>query len=209
MGDIEIDGGTVRIGHSGATVLRRASSVTPSLAYYRAKSSGPAPLPQANYAQLKAIPFAPGVIIIAGCFASALGIIGTIIGAPLSHPIEILSHGTFLIPSGLGLVVIGILKASHQDSYDRIDAETADQVTEEFISELGELLRVEDKSHTVEWIQTRMGWDQADVVRTLAWLRERGQLREEIDVDSGHYYYVASARPRDLDTRLRSTHLNT
>lgn len=206
VGDIEIDGGHVRIGPSGAHVTHGSPFLTPSPTYYRGQISRPAPLPQANYTLLKAIPLAPGFIVIAGCIVSALGIIGTVVGRPLGNPIDIFLHGTFLIPIGVGLALVGILKAIHQDSLGQIDAANADEVTEEWIAELGEVLRDEDRSHTVEWIQNKLGWNQADVVRTLAWLRERGELREEIDVDTEHYYYVASPRPRDLDARLRATH---
>jgi hypothetical protein len=210
VGDIEIDGHRVRIGAtSDARVLTHSVPGARSLSY-ESQPVGPAPLPQPNYAFLRAIPFSGGFIVLAGCITAAVGILGAVLTWPPDDITDYVLHGSFLIPLGLGVALIGWLKAVHRDSLNRIDPGSADETTEEYIAELGALLRHEDPSHTVEWVQRELGWKPVDVVTTLAWLRERGELREEIDIDSGHYYYVATTPPaRDLDARLRSTHRMT
>lgn len=205
VGDIEIDDHEVRIKRRDANVLDGSTSVTYRSAMY---SRRPAALPRADYAFLKSVPLRPGFIILLGVAVSFLGLVGTLVQAPFRSVVDVLLHGTFLIPIGVGIALIGILKAVHQDSSDRRDVARADGVTEEFISELGELLRHEDRSHTVEWVQNRLGWNHDDVVRTLAWLRERGELREEIDMETGHYYYVSTPSFRSLDARLMTTNSN-
>jgi hypothetical protein len=210
VGDIEIDGHRVRIGTTSDAPGHAHSVLSAQSVPYGSRPLGPAPLPRANYAFLNAIPLSAGFIVLAGCIASAVGILAAVLTWPRDGIADYVLHGTFLIPLGLGVALIGWLKAVHQDSLNKIDADAADETTEEYIAELGALLRHEDRSHTVEWVQRELGWRPADVVTTLAWLRERGELREEIDVDSGHYYYVATTPPaRDLDARLRSTNRMT
>lgn len=207
VGDIEIDGHRVRIGTSSDSRVAGYSVLGARAMPYGSGALGPRPLPKANYAFLSAIPFSAGTIIVAGCIASAIGILGAVLSWPPNDIADYVRHGLFLIPLGVGVALLGWLKAVHRDSLNKIDAESADETTEEYIAELGALLRLEDPGHTVEWLQRELGWRPVDVVTTLAWLRERGELREEIDIDSGHYYYVATTPPaQDLDARLRSTH---
>lgn len=205
VGDIEINGSDVRVGATGSQMRTSTPSSAATVRFQGGMGSHPAPLPRPKYAFLKTIPLSPGFMVVGGLVLSAVGLVTTLVGRAPGNISDLILQGAVLIPMGVGVALLGGLKAIHHDTLGAINALDADSVTEEYIAELGNLLRHEDRTHTVEWVQTKLGWSQADVIRTLTWLRERKELREEIDIDTGHYYYVASPRARDLDARIRST----
>ena len=54
-------------------------------------------------------------------------------------------------------------------------------------------------------IVSKSGLPEPTVVRTLAFMRARQEVSEDLNVDTGEWYYVANRAlpaPRDLDDRL-------
>jgi len=122
-----------------------------------------------------------------------------------SDPVGALLHGGFLAPVGFGLVVLGAAK--HFAGRPAVRHQAALGVDPEpYVARLGTLLALPRPQQTIEWISRQTGWTEETVVHALALLRERGQVQEELDLETGEFYYVhtplPSPGPRDLDTRL-------
>lgn len=198
VGDIEISGTSVRIG--GGQPGERAPAV-PS-------ASGPGqalPPRLALQAALRVVPGRPAVLAVAGLGLAAMGVLGAL-GGGLRDPITFVQRGAALLPMGIALTLLGALKGW----IGRAGAGWATESTEPVearLERLGHLLAEYDRTNTVATIARRLGWSEPDVVRALAWLRERDELLEELDTDTGNFYYVATPRSRDLAARIR--HLGT
>lgn len=135
---------------------------------------------------------------VVGLSMLGLGVSGLLLRVDALAPVAFLTRGIVLTPVGIGLAVLGVLKWSAGRTLQSPSVERADIATEDSVRTLIRLLTAHDRTHTVEWIISRLGWHHDDVVRALAWLRDRGELAEELDPDSGHFYYVATTPPKDL-----------
>jgi hypothetical protein len=113
--------------------------------------------------------------------------------------------GAALLSLGGGTAILGALKIWNRLGFTASGSSLTDPVTEEYVTELKSVIRAVDTRNTIEAIASKLGWPERDVVRTLGWLQARGELREELDGDSGDFYYVSVKMPRDLITRLSST----
>jgi hypothetical protein len=74
------------------------------------------------------------------------------------------------------------------------------------VDKLRALLAAQNQDQTIEWIVAKSGLPEPTVVRTLALMRARQEVSEDLNVDTGEWFYVAArALPpgtRDLDDRL-------
>jgi hypothetical protein len=111
-----------------------------------------------------------------------------------------------LLFSGIGGVVVGILKrrAVHRQAAARARAD--ERELGEHAARLRPLLGEAKPEQTVEWIVERSGLPEATVVRTLAFMRDRHDVTEELNTETGEWYYGATlslpAATRHLDERL-------
>lgn len=197
IGDIEIDGSVVRIGPASAPGVSTASHVTPGGVPER-------PL-RSRLAFLDRVPLSPRVLVRIGIATAAVGVcVGIAIlathtwGAPLVI-------GPLLLSLGGGTAVLGLLTARFRDGGPELTGISADPLTERYVDELRAVITTSNVRNTVERLAHTLGWSQRDVVNTLGWLQARGELREELDVESGEFYYVAIRVARDLASRLSST----
>jgi hypothetical protein len=199
VGDIEISGTSVRIGGTrpGEGVPESASPTT--------APASALPPRLALQAALRVVPGAPAVLVVVGLGLAVMGLIGAI-GGGLRDPLTFVLRGAALLPVGIALTLLGTLKGWIGRAGAGWTTESTEPV-EARLERLGHLLAEYDRTNTVANIARRLGWSEPDVVRALAWLRERNELLEELDTDTGNFYYVATPRSRDLAARIR--HLGT
>jgi hypothetical protein len=154
---------------------------------------------------LNRIPFAPRVLGVAGAASAVVGMAINAWFSAWSDPFGALLNGGFLAPVGFGLVALGAAKHFAGRPAVRHRAALGGD-PEPYIARLAPLLALPRPRQTIEWIGRQTGWPEETVVHALALLRERGQVQEELDLDTGEFYYVhtplPSPGPRDLDTRL-------
>lgn len=188
VGDIEIDGTQVRVS-SAPTTQRFVHSASQRIAHppnVRGGALSWLPIPAAWLVALAAVALSVGGIRL----------------AVTSGPLDVerfVSRGAFLLPLGLGLVLLAALKALGP----RLVASRAPDVhTLEHLAQLRDVLRGTER-HTIRSLSRQLGWSESDVLRALGWLRHDGDVEEDVDMTSGEFNYVLVARPQDLATRLR------
>ena len=220
VGDIEIDGTSVTIGGvpqapvdprggvsvsitttsttvGGATVDRRAPSTALATQRPTALATQPAAPGPTGIEGLADLPVGDAVLFGGGTLLVAIAV--ALMAATASGAM------TWAIFPGLGAIVIGVLRrralilraARHRRERERELGGHADA--------LRALLADSNQDQTIEWIVTRSGLPEPTVVRTLAFMRARQEVSEDLNVDTGEWYYVANrALPalRDLDDRL-------
>jgi hypothetical protein len=191
IGDIEIDGSDVRIGG-------RAPAGT--------KSQGPSLPPSERLSIIRRLPLrslwlgvAAGVVLTLGAGAVVLNDAGAGIE-------RWLTAGALLLPVGLGLAGTALLKLLVERGVPLVSRFGApDAVTERCIELLTRELTDRSSGDSVPNLARCLGWSEADVVRTLGWLRERALIQEDLDIETGQFRYVfVPPRPIDLDSRLNS-----
>lgn len=192
VGDIRIDGRNVTIG-----------GVAPAAA------SSPLPPPSGpdlneSIRLLDRVPFSPGFLAATGLVCAAFGTAANVLLAAWDDPLRALLGGGFLAPLGVALLALAGAKALLRARPDaRHRAALANPAP--FLNTLRQLLARDREEQTVDWIRARTGWTDEQVVHALALLRASDELREELDLETGQFYYVAQPipiGPRDLDTRL-------
>jgi hypothetical protein len=108
--------------------------------------------------------------------------------------------------SGIGGVVVGILKRRALRRREAARARDEEREYGEHAARLRALLAEARPEQTVEWIIEKSGLPEATVVRTLAFMRDRHEVTEELNTETGEWYYGATlALPpasRHLDERL-------
>lgn len=196
VGDIQIDGSDIRIGGSnpGLPEAPRTETDTGTDVARAVRV-------------LDRIPFSPGTLVAIGLAAAAVGTAINLVLGAWNDPLGVLMRGGLLAPLGMGIMVLGAAK-----QYLRRKPETRHRAAlggnaDRYLDTLRQLLGQAAPHQTIGWIRQRTGWAEADVVHALALLRTRGELLEEIDLESGEFYYVAQPQPltlgpADLDTRL-------
>lgn len=197
MGDIEIDGNNVRIG--GAPTAAVPRSIVGEVGLRRRT----VPPPRTTHQFVQKLPISPGTLGVVGLSIGGLGVSGLLLTVDALEPVAFLTRGIVLIPMGVVVAGLGALKWTAERTPPPPAVERADIATEDNVRTLTWLLASPDPTHTVEWIISRLRWHHDDVVRALAWLRDRDELAEEFDPDSGQFYYVATTRPSDPSTHLR------
>jgi hypothetical protein len=194
VGEITIDGQDVRIGKP---------DVLP-----RAQSAGPAPASSADpLAAATRIPVRPALLAIIGAGMIAAGTAVNLVVGVLSDPVRALLYGGVLAPLGVGLLGLALLKAWASRLSPVALAASFEGGPERYIATLRPLLHGGPEACTVAALARTTGWSEPTVVRTLALMRERGEVAEELDFDTGQFYYTTGTLPpRDLDSRLGQLH---
>jgi hypothetical protein len=194
VGDIIIDGQNVQIGSLQAQP--------------RVPETG---LGQASNARLLAtvarLPVPPARLAVAGVALVAVGTVVNVAVGVLTDPFTALLRGGVLAPLGVGLLVLGAFKAYLGGRTHAILSASLEGGFERYLARLRPLLQGEPGTCTVAALAGTTGWPEPTVVRALALLRERGEVAEELDLDTGEFYYTTrTLPPRDLDSRLGELH---
>lgn len=193
VGNVTIDGRNVTI--DDPSPVHAAGSQASGL-----RQSGNA----AAFRLLHRVPVPPSVLVGAGGVLTAAGTIANILLRAMDDPFGALVQGGFLAPVGAGLLAAGIAKAYLARRPDLRHAASLGPDSARYVDELSALLRRPDVGQTVPWIVQRSGWPEDRVLRTLALMRSRGLVVEDLDTDTGEFFYFVepSPAPRSLDTRL-------
>lgn len=200
VGDIEIDGSNVTIG--GVPQIPAAAPAKPGVAIAKTATTAlakpPAPPAADGLDGLASFPIGHRLLIGGGGgLAIAAAAVVSATQAVTAAP---------LLVSGVGAVVVGLLK---RRALRRRNAARARAEAEElggYATRLRPLLGEAKHEQTVEWIAERAGLPEATVVRTLVFMRDRDEIVEELNTETGEWYYGAPlalpAPPRGLDERL-------
>lgn len=200
VGDIEINGREVRI---GGQVMTSGSSEPPraapaALAVRSRQELAPAPTRPRTAPK---VPLSPGLMTGTGLSLSAMGAVAT---ALFESPFF---HGGFFLPVGMGLVALGVLTRRQR----REEAEAARRREEAALApeleRVRALLSTPDATFTLEELIARLGLAQPTAVRALVRLRDTGEIEEELNTDTGEWFYrqtpkLPERRSLDLDSQL-------
>jgi hypothetical protein len=112
-----------------------------------------------------------------------------------------------VLPSvfGLGLLGLGIAKRSEEHRLLEAAKARDDAELGPHVELVRAALAAQNPEQTVEWLTARLGLPEATVVRVLDRLRRAGEVEEELNVDSGDWYYFARRQlgeGRDLASRM-------
>lgn len=111
-----------------------------------------------------------------------------------------------LLFSGIGGIVVGILKRRALRRQAAARAQADERELGEHAARLRPLLSEARPEQTVEWIVERTKLSEATVVRTLAFMRDRHEVTEELNTETGEWYYGSAlslpAASLHLDERL-------
>jgi hypothetical protein len=194
VGEITIDGENVRIGN--ADNLPQAQSSRPALA----PSIDP-------LAIATLIPGRPGLLALIGAGMMAAGTVVNLVVGVLSDPVRALLYGGVMAPLGVGLLGLALLKAWTVRASPVALASSLEGGPEQYIATLRPLLQGGPEACTVAALARATRCSEPTVVRALALMRERGEVAEELDFDTGQFYYTTrTLPPRDLDSRLGQLH---
>ena len=199
VGNVEIDGTSVRIGGEmvvGSGVGRSAAAPAQGV---RATPAGNA---DSGITAVTRVPGPPVLLVSAGALLIGVGVVAMVLVDATRDPVSAFLQGGALAPVGLSLVAVGTLKAWVRRSAGRWAALRLGAERTATSELLRTLLQRSEPSHTLAWIRRETGWPEATAVATLAWLRERGELEEELDETTGEFYYHVPPRARDLATRV-------
>ena len=198
VGDIEIDGSNVTIG--GVPQIPAAPPGKPGVAITKTTTTALARPPAAadGLDGLASFPIGHRLLIgggggLAVAAAAVVAATQAVTAAPL-------------LVSGVGAIVVGLLKrrALRRRAATRARAEAEELGG--YATRLRPLLGQAKHEQTVEWIAERAGLPEATVVRTLVFMRDRDEIVEELNTETGEWYYGAPlalpAAPRALDERL-------
>lgn len=198
VGDIQIDGSDIRIGGRNPGL--------PEAAGTDARTGTGTDVSQAVRV-LDHIPFSPRTLVMAGLAAVIAGTVVNVVLGAWNDPLGVLVRGGILAPLGVGIVMLGAAKQYLRRKPEVRHRAALGADADRYLDTLRQILAQPSPQQTIGWIGQRTGWPEADVVHALALLRTRGELLEEIDLESGEFYYVAQPQPltlgpADLDTRL-------
>ncbi len=150
------------------------------------------------------IPFGPPVLIGAGGVLTAAGTVINVVQGVLENPVAAFLHGGVLAPLGAGLLAVGVAKAYLARRPELRYAASLGSEADAYIADLRVLLGRRDTRQTIGWITERSGWPEARVLCVLALMRSRDMITEDLDPQTGEFFYFTESLPvpRDLDTRL-------
>lgn len=109
-------------------------------------------------------------------------------------------RGGIFIPPGVGLIAVGLIKnridAAHQQRLRDAEGARVALVAERVRT----LLLAPGVHQTAEWVAEEAHLSRAEAIRALFWLRERGELMEDLDASTGAFHYWAKPSfPKSLD----------
>lgn len=118
----------------------------------------------------------------------------------------VLAFAMMMVLSGAGAVTLGLLKGHAVRRRAARQAAAAERELAVHADALRPLLGEARPEQTVEWIAAKAALPAPTVVRALAFMRDRGEVVEELCTDSGEWYYgLVPALPGPalaLDERL-------
>jgi hypothetical protein len=204
VGDIEIDGSQITIGGRQVTgqssthvaITNAPAPVTPAPTNALA-TTPPAPTPRNDLVKL---PGRPALWVLAGA--------SLFVSATLFVTIP------YLLYLGLGLSVIGVLKnrALREEAHQLRQLEQRKQLQLEAaltptLEKLRRALGEATSTLTIEQLAQRVRLPQPELLRGLVCLRDRAEITEDLDTESGEWVYSLVRRhlpAQDLDTRLNA-----
>jgi hypothetical protein len=223
VGDIELDGQDIRIGgqsvlpgssHSQVHVQVSGQAGQAGQVIVQQRSIQPAPHGQpqpqprelavrdAPTESLALLPSSAALLPTGGALLLVAAVLWAVF--PVGSLMALALH---VLPSvfGLGLLGLGIAKRSEEHrlreaARARDDAELAPHV-----ERVRAALAAQNPEQTVEWLTAQLGLPETTVVRVLDRLRRAGEVEEELNVDSGDWYYFARRQlgeGRDLASRM-------
>ena len=221
VGDIEIDGDRISIGGHQMTGEMTGPATRPSSSSSVMVVTSPAP-PRAlvpapaqvgagghsldGLAGLEKLPVKGTTLIGGGAIGMAAGSLLLLFASAPHDLISFAFHGGLLVTAGAGVAGLGALKQLAMSRARARETAQAEAELGPLIDQLRGLLHEPHKTQTVEWIAGALGAGEAKAVRALAHMRRTGELREDLNVDSGEYFYYLEApepaRLRGLDDRL-------
>jgi hypothetical protein len=117
--------------------------------------------------------------------------------------------GMPLLFSGLGAIIVGLLKKRAVGRRAAARAREQELELGGHAERLRPLLcegKIGKTEQTIEWITARSGLPEGTVVRTLAFMRDRQEVAEELNTETGEWYYAPAlslpAASLALDERL-------
>jgi len=154
---------------------------------------------------LRAAPIPARVLGWLGTALVVAGLVVALATAAWQDPVSAILRGGFLIPIGAGLLAAAFLKQKMRVGTFDVNLLALGSTGEQTVERVRSVLKLDGKHQTVEWIEQQTGLDETKVIRALAILRDRQELLEELDPDSGDFYYHLARRdPEDLNSRLAS-----
>jgi hypothetical protein len=199
VGDIEIDGSNITIG--GVPQIPAAPNASTGMAMTttpKAITLASSPRTPDGLDALANVPFGHRLLVGAGGGLVAVAV-------TLLAVTQVVAAVPLLF-TGIGVVVVGLLKrrALGRQAAARTRAEA--QELGDHAARLRPLLGEAKPEQTVEWIAERSGLPEEAVVRTLVFMRDRHEAVEELNTETGEWYYglplALPAASRDLDERL-------
>jgi hypothetical protein len=139
------------------------------------------------------------VIIAAGLLVAAAGFALFALTGPGTPDTAVLRGGG-LIPPGLIIAAAGVAWPWVQRWARREVLRQEAGVLAPAIAKLRALLGAPARDCTVDRLVRRTGLPTAEVVRALRWMRDTGEVDEELDLGTGEFYY-GMAEGRGLDAR--------
>jgi len=203
VGDIEIDGSNITIG--GVPQIPTTPTAGPSTAIVVTTKTGTTALtPQSpprspeGLDALATIPIGHRLLMVGGgglAVAAAVVLAATLAVAAVP-----------LLFTGIGAVIVGLLKWRALGRQAAARTQAQEQELDGYAARLRPLLREANPEQTIEWITQRSGLPEAAVVRTLAFMRDRREIEEELNTETGEWYYstplALPAASLHLDERL-------
>jgi hypothetical protein len=196
VGDIVIDGANVRIG--GTPIGQRVPAL---------------PRPAGEEISLREpstprLPVRSMVVPVAG---AALSILGVLQLAATANPFSLqayLFHGGLLLCAGAGLLALSTTQRWLARRAARVHRDAEERLVLASLDAIRAVLRRPSPENTIERIVSRSAVTFPTAVRALAVLRKRRELREELNTDTGEWYYAVESAPveepvpRNLDEHL-------
>jgi hypothetical protein len=218
VGDIELDGQDIRIG--GQSVLPGSSqsqvhvqvSGQAGQVIVQQRSIQPQPQPQGQSRELVVrevpteslalLPSSAAMLPTGGALLLVAAVLWAVF--PVGSLAALALH---VLPSvfGLGLLGLGIAKRSEEHRLLEAAKARDDAELGPHVELVRAALAAQNPEQTVEWLTARLGLPEATVVRVLDRLRRAGEVEEELNVDSGDWYYFARRQlgeGRDLASRM-------
>ncbi len=112
---------------------------------------------------------------------------------------------------GAGLFAMGLFRATRPEGTALAPAGPSPAVLEERARRIRRLMHEGGGAWTFELLTARLGWTERAVAEALAHMRDRGEIAEDLDLETGKWVYrPASGEPGEtsavdltLDDRLR------
>ncbi len=193
VGDIVIEDGDIRIGG------RSMASAGPA-----ARSTAPAgPRQPSRQELLAAIPLRGRVLAVAGAVVALAGVGWAAFLGPLAPGIfGFATSGIPLLAIGIGALAVGLLKRQAERRALAVRQAADDRLLRDRFDRLRPLLEAASEENTVEHLMRAAGMTEAAVVETLASGQRRGWVHEDLDVETGDWFYSVteagrSAAPAD------------